>query len=129
MSLQGASPCWKGSRWSGQARRSRPVPRAFWLHSRELAPCLWQTWLPSMPTPFGLSLPLLWCDLLLVHVSQAFGREGGMSGTGYWKGWSVWGWSGEWLDLMCGADQTLLINRAGARLAGLPGLCDQNPPA
>ena len=129
MGLQGASPCWKGFRWSGQARWSRPVPRGILAPRRELAPCLWQTWLPSVPTPSSLPLSLLWCDLLLVCVSQAFGREGGMLGTGQWKGWAVWGWSGERPSLMCRADLTLLINRAGARLAGLPGLFDQNPPA
>ena len=106
----------------GRPDRAGRSPGAFWLRSRELAPCLWQTWLPSVPTPSGLSLPLLWRDLLLVCVSQAFGREGDKSGTGQWKGWAVWGWSGEQLDLMCRADQTPLINRAGARLAGLPGL-------
>ena len=97
MGLQGVSPCRKGSRWSGQARRSRPVPRAFWLRSRELAPCLWQTWLPSMPTPSALSLPLLRCDLLLVHVSQPLGEKAacrawgiervGLSGAGVGSGW------------------------------------------
>ena len=76
--------------WAGQTELAR-------LRSRELAPCLWQTWLPSMPTPSALSLPLLRCDLLLVHVSQPLGEKAacrawgiervGLSGAGVGSGW------------------------------------------
>ena len=38
MGLQGASPCWKGFRWSGQARWSRPVLRGILALQQRASP-------------------------------------------------------------------------------------------